>query len=233
VSEPKAQFDAYKDTYRSEVEKAISFVGGDLPFFTQAKARVLLELADDELGGANAVKALDVGCGPGETDAYLVGKLGELHGVDISEGVLEAARERNPGVTYTLYDGARLPIADGEFDLVFAICVVHHVPPARWRDFVTELARPVRPGGLLAVIEHNPLNPLTRLAVARCEFDEDAVLLRRHETERLQREAGLQPTASRYITFFPWRSSALAAVERRLGRVPLGAQYVAAARRPG
>jgi SAM-dependent methyltransferase len=233
VSEPKARFDAYKDTYRSEVEKAISFLGGDLPFFTQAKARVLLELADEELGGADAVKALDVGCGPGETDAYLVGELGELHGVDISEGVLEAARERNPGFTYTLYDGERLPFADGEFDLVFAICVVHHVPPARWRDFVTELTRVVRPGGLLALIEHNPLNPLTRLAVARCEFDDDAVLLRRRETERLQRQAGLEPAASRYITFFPWRSNALAAVERRLGRVPLGAQYVAAARRPG
>jgi SAM-dependent methyltransferase len=232
VSEPKAQFDAYKDTYRSEVEKAISFVGGDLPFFTQAKARVLLELADDELGRADAVKALDVGCGPGETDAYLAAKLGELHGTDISEGVLEAARKRNPGVTYTLYDGERLPFADGEFDLVFAICVVHHVPPAHWRDFVTELTRVVRPGGLLAVIEHNPFNPLTRLAVARCEFDDHAVLLRRRETERLQRGAGLRPTASRYITFFPWRSNALAAIERRLGRVPLGAQYVAAARRP-
>jgi SAM-dependent methyltransferase len=193
---------------------------------------VLLGLADRELGGAERVKALDVGCGPGETDAYLAGKLGALHGVDISEGVLGTARERNPGVTYTLYDGERLPFADGDFDLVFAICVVHHVPPGRWKSFVKELTRTVRPGGLLALIEHNPLNPLTRLAVARCEFDDDAVLLRRRETERLQREAGLQPTASRYITFFPWRSNALAAVEQRLGRVPLGAQYVAAGRRP-
>jgi SAM-dependent methyltransferase len=194
---------------------------------------VLLDLAERELGGATRVKALDVGCGPGETDAYLVGKLGALHGVDISEGVLMTARERNPDVTYTLYDGERLPLGDGDFDLVFAICVVHHVPPGRWKGFIAELTRVVRPGGLLALIEHNPLNPLTRLAVARCEFDDDAVLLRRGQAERLQRDAGLRPTTSRYITFFPWRSSMLAAVEQRLGRVPLGAQYVAAARRPG
>lgn len=214
------------------MEKSISFIGRDLSFFTQAKARVLLELAGRELGGAETVRALDVGCGPGETDAYLVDELGELHGVDISEGLLDTARDRNPGVTYMLYDGDRLPFDDRRFDLVFAICVVHHVPPTHWRRFVAELSRVLRPGGLLALIEHNPLNPLTRLAVARCEFDDDAVLLRRHETEQLQRDAGLQPSASRYITFFPWRSHALGALEQRLGRIPLGAQYVAVARRP-
>ena len=39
------------------------------------------------------------------------------------------------------------------------------------------MRRVVRPGGLLCIIEHNPFNPLTRLAVVRCEFDRDAVLL--------------------------------------------------------
>jgi hypothetical protein len=30
------------------------------------------------------------------------------------------------------------------------------------------LVRVVRPGGVAAIVEHNPLNPLTRLVVARC-----------------------------------------------------------------
>jgi SAM-dependent methyltransferase len=175
---------------------------------------------------------LDVGCGPGETDEWLVDELPDLQGVDISEGLLDAARERNPTVGYTRYDGVQLPFAGSTFDLVFAINVVHHVPSKRWRPFVVELSRVLHPGGLLALIEHNPLNPLTRLAVARCEFDDDVVLLRRREAERLQRSAGLRPIPARYITFFPWRSNTLAAVERRLGRVPFGAQYIVAGRRP-
>ena len=88
-----------------------------------------------------------------------------------------------------------------------------------------------RPGGVLAVIEHNPLNPLTRLAVSRCEFDDDAVLLGRRRTERLLRAARLElHPPSRYIAFFPWRNALLAKTERALRRIPLGAQYVVTGR---
>ena len=178
------------------------------------------------------MRALDVGCGPGETDSFLVGELGAIDGVDISEGVLEAARRRNPDVAYELYDGEHLPYEDGEFDLVFTICVIHHVPPDRWESFFAELARVVRPGGVLAVVEHNPLNPLTRLSVARCEFDDDAILLGRRRTERLIGAAGLKLRSSQYIVFFPWKSAALMKAEHTLRRVPLGAQYIVTGRRP-
>jgi hypothetical protein len=89
----------------------------------------------------------------------------------------------------------------------------------------------VRPGGVGGLAEHNPFNPLTRLAVHRCEFDEDAVLLTRRTADRLLRDAGLTPLAARYILFFPWENELLDRVEARLRRLPLGAQYVAAARR--
>jgi len=161
----------------------------------------------------------------------LAGELGAIDGVDISEGVLEAARLRNPSVSYRSYDGEHLPYEDKTFDLVFAICVLHHVPPPRWESFIAELARVTRPGGVLAVIEHNPLNPLTRLAVSRCEFDDDAVLLGRRRTERLLRAARLElHPPSRYIAFFPWRNALLAKTERALRRIPLGAQYVVTGR---
>jgi SAM-dependent methyltransferase len=227
------RFDEYRDTYRSEVEKSISFIGRDLTFFTEVKARVLVELVQRETGRAEDAHVLDVGCGPGETDTFLVGRFGSIEGVDISDGVIEAARARNPTVSYEVYDGDRLPYADGVFDLAFAMNVVHHVPPAHWETFTRELARVVRPNGLLALIEHNPFNPLTRLAVSRCEFDDDAVLLRRAQAEGLLRSVGLELASSRYILFFPWRSRALASVEDKLRHLPLGAQYVVAGRRRG
>jgi SAM-dependent methyltransferase len=227
----KQLFDSYKETYVDEVEKSIHFIGQDHDFFTRAKARHLLEIAAAELGDPAQLTVLDVGCGPGETDVHLVQHVRELHGVDVSAELVERAAQTNPAATYTAYDGDRLPYEDGRFDLAFAICVVHHVPPEQWAAFVTELSRVVRPGGVVAIAEHNPFNPLTRVAVNRCEFDEDAVLLSRRKATALQRRAGLTPVSSRYILFFPWEKPLLAQAEALLRRVPLGAQYIAVARR--
>ena len=83
----------------------------------------------------------------------------------------------------------------------------------------------------MAVFEHNPLNPLTRLVVARCEFDEGVQLLPTREVRDLLAEAGLQPIERRYILFFPWRASFLQRLEARLAALPLGAQHLTAARR--
>ncbi|HEY3541209.1 MAG TPA: class I SAM-dependent methyltransferase [Gaiellaceae bacterium] len=226
-----AKFDEYKDSYREEVERSISFAGADLDVFTQAKATALLRLVRRRLGDPGTVRALDVGCGAGETDRHLVSELREIHGVDVSPEILETARAENPSVTYSAYDGERLPYEDGEFDLAFAICVVHHVPPPQWPSFARELARVVRPGGLVTVIEHNPLNPLTRLAVARCAFDDDAVLLGAPRAARLLAEAGVDDVHSEYIVFHPFRRPALRELEHHLRRLPLGAQYVTAGRR--
>ena len=85
-----------------------------------------------------------------------------------------------------------------------------------------------RPGGLVAVFEHNPLNPLTRLVVRRCAFDEGVVLVRRRDLERLVASGG-RDVASRYLLFTPWKATW--ALERRLGGVPFGAQYVTYAAR--
>ncbi len=225
------RFDAYRHTYRTEVERSIAFVGQSLDFFTNAKARALIAVTERTLGDPAQVRALDIGCGPGETDRLLE-SFGDLHGVDISAELIEAARARNPHVTYRHYDGRALPYADAFFDFAFAICVLHHVSPVDRTDFMVEAARVVRPGGVIAVIEHNPWNPLTRLAVARCEFDEDAVLLRKKEAIDLLERAGLRLITQRFILFFPWRLPFLDALERGLRRLPLGAQYVVAGQRP-
>ena len=129
-------------------------------------------------------------------------------------------------MAYQAYDGVELPFESNTFDLSFAICVLHHVEPAQREAFTAEMARVVRPGGLVAVIEHNPLNPLTRLVTSRCAFDEGVVLVRRRRLERLMRGVRLRNTTSRYILFSPWRGDAVEWAERRLGRLPFGAQYI-------
>jgi ubiquinone/menaquinone biosynthesis C-methylase UbiE len=225
-------FDLYKNRYEREVQKSIGFVHQDLSFFTQAKVRHILDLAGRRLGDPAALDVLDVGCGAGVTDVSLTPRFRSLHGVDISEGLLDDARLANPGGTYCSYDGRQLPFLEARFDLTFAICVLHHVSPPQWQAFVQEMARVTRAGGLVAVFEHNPMNPLTRLAVSRCEFDEDAVLLGRRVTEKLLSGAGLGAAESRYILFFPWAVPFAERIEGAVKRLPLGAQYFVAAQKP-
>jgi SAM-dependent methyltransferase len=227
-----AGFDPHADSYRAAVQKSIDFIGQSHDFFTESKADWLLWLLRRHVGDPAGVTALDVGCGVGETDTYLAPVLAELHGVDISGESIALAAERNARVHYRTYDGRVLPYDDATFDLVFAISVVHHVPPEQWDAFAGELARVTAPGGIVTLIEHNPWNPLTRLAVSRCEFDDDAELLRCGHSCRLLAGASLLPVEQRFITFFPWRSRKLRSLERGLGRVPAGAQYLVAARKP-
>ena len=226
-------FDQYKDSYRDAVEESIAFAGGDADRYVGAKARLLTELAGRHLGTPSKLDVLDLGCGPGETDAFLEGAFGALHGVDLSAALVERAAERNPWASYSAYEeGDQLPYGDATFDLSFAICVFHHVPAEERLDLVAEMRRVTRPGGLVAIFEHNPLNPLTRRAVRDCAFDDDAVLLPRGEARRLIEGSGMRPIESPFIIFFPRRGERRDRIERRLGWLPLGAQYYVAGRRP-
>jgi SAM-dependent methyltransferase len=220
-------FDAYHDGYREAVEQSIDFAGTGLDFFTRAKTRELLELALRRVGNPNQLAFLDVGCGPGETDRFLKGRIGSLTGVDVAPGFVERARERNRWAEYRCSrPGEPIPCQAETFDVSFAISVFHHVAPRERLALVAEMARVTKPGGLVAVFEHNPRNPLTRRAVARCEFDEDAELLARGTVATLMRQARLEAVESSFIIYFTRQSARLRVLERRLRRVPFGAQYV-------
>jgi hypothetical protein len=82
-----------------------------------------------------------------------------------------------------------------------------------------------RPDGLVMILEHNPLNPVSRYIVSRCPFDQDAVLLRRAAGARLLAGAGLRRGGHGYIAFWPRRSALIERIEQRIGWVPAGAQY--------
>jgi SAM-dependent methyltransferase len=225
-------FDRYTDSYHDAVEESIAFAGGDVDRYVGAKARMLVDLSRRRLGDPAALTALDVGCGPGETDVFLKGAFAELHGVDLSAPMARRAAERNPWAAYSSYERREpLPHDDRSFDVSFAICVFHHVPPAERSTLIGEMGRVTRPGGLVAIFEHNPWNPLTRRAVRDCPFDDDAVLLSRPEARRLASAAGFEQVESRFIIFFPREGRRRRSIEERLGWLPLGAQFYVAGRR--
>jgi SAM-dependent methyltransferase len=224
-------FNAYADTYGDEVTHSIAFSRQHRDFFTRRKADQLLEVSERLLGDPASLTAVDIGCGVGSTDSHLAGRFGALHGVDTACDAVKRAADNNPTVQYQSYDGRVLPFDNSSIDLAFAINVVHHVPPPERSGFTSELHRILRPDGLAVVIEHNPFNPLTRLAVGRCEFDKGTVLLTPSSLARLLARAGLKAVEHRYIIFTTSDRPQVHALERSLGWLPFGAQHYVAARR--
>lgn len=224
-------FDAEQATYSKTVNEALSFSGLDVDFFTRVKADYILDIARSQFEDVRSLKLIDIGCGVGNFHPLLAPQLGKVTGVDISPASIERARSANPGVDYATYDGRRLPQDDSTFDIAIAVCVMHHVPPADWPNFASEMFRVLKPGGFAICFEHNPLNPVARRVVDRCPFDDDAVLLRSVETVNLLKLAGFDDAKARFILTVPAFNSALRSLDRLFSRVPLGAQYYAIARK--
>lgn len=226
-------FNEYAETYEQAVQESLPGRHANVELFARTKAAHLTALVERRLGRASERRVLDVGCGVGITDRFLADRFGSVEGVDTAEGLVAAASKANPGVAYRSYDGSRLPYEDDSFDVTFAICVLHHVKPASREQVAAEMRRVTRPGGIVAIFEHNPLNPLTRRAVRNCEFDVGVVLLRIQQAAELLRRSGLAVVERRFITFLPFAGRASMVVESALRRLPLGAQYYVAGTKLG
>ncbi len=227
-----AEFDAHAAGYQQAVDRSIAFTGRDSAFFARRKARLLGRIAAAHGRPLAASRVLDAGCGTGTFARALAGQVAELTGVDVSEEMLAEARRLVPAARFVGYDGARLPFPDGAFDLAVAVCVLHHVPPAQRPGFVAELLRVVTPGGLVAVLEHNPFNPLTRRAVDRCPLDEGVELVSAGAVADLLHGAGGRVVRRDHIFFSPFGGPVGDAVDRWCRRIPLGAQHLVLAETP-
>jgi ubiquinone/menaquinone biosynthesis C-methylase UbiE len=108
----------------------------------------------------------DVGCGNGAYLAELArrGFAGRVLGLDLSPGMLAAARDRlsavggpalSPvdglgAVALIAADATALPLPDGVADLTLAMHMLYHVPDPS--QAVRELRRVTRPGGRVAIV---------------------------------------------------------------------------------
>ena len=170
---------------------------------------------------------LDLASGTGDFSA-LVGRRypgARAVAVDLTERMLRLARQR--GVERSVCgDAGALPFADGSFDFVTSVCVLHHVHGEDRPLLVEEIRRVMSPMGLCCIIEHNPWNPVTQMIVKRCPVDADAELITARETSRLLRSSGLMLLRSDYFLYLPESLfHVFGAVERVFSRLPLGGQY--------
>jgi len=226
------EFDQYAVSYDGVVNEALGFTRLKVDAFVEAKAEHILRSLQGHFGRSQELAVLDLGCGIGNYHDYFRGRFRRLVGADVSQSCVDQARRLRPDVEYIAYDGVTLPLEAGSFDMVYAICVLHHVPRATWSGFISEMRRMLRPGGLALIYEHNPYNPLTMKVVNSCPFDADAVLVKPAIARTLLKDAGFaQVTTRSILTFPPLKlpviATALERADRLVGRLPFGTQYCA------
>jgi SAM-dependent methyltransferase len=128
----------------------------------------LVQQADPKPGQ----RLLDVGCGTG-TLALMAKEAApdaEVIGLDADPEILERARAKaeEAGVAIGLDEGlsTKLPYEDQSFDLVVSTLFFHHLTGADKRRTASEIARVLKRGGALHVVDYGrPPDPLMRAAI--------------------------------------------------------------------
>lgn len=94
----------------------------------------------------------DMGCGNGLYLGELARRAhrGPCGGMDLSPGMLPAARSRSPRATLLVGDAEALPVQAAAVDVVLAMHMLYHVPD-RARA-IAEMRRVLRPGGVALAV---------------------------------------------------------------------------------
>lgn len=225
------EFDRLAPEYKELLDDSVrEYFAPGSEFFLTRKIDMLLEFAACERVDTRQATWLDVGCGKGDLLRAAQPHFARALGCDVSLGMIAECRDLE--VVHQA-DPLRLPFEDRSVDWATAVCIFHHITPPERAPLIADIYRVLRPGGVFAIIEHNPFNPAVQLIVRRTPVDENAQLLTARTARRLIQEASLQAVATRYFLYVPQRIYGWAApVERALDRVPLGGQYVVFGRKP-
>lgn len=110
----------------------------------------MMELLDARIASTDTI--VEIGCGVGRITRPLADRGEQVVAVDVSEQMLEAAKQLNPGldnVEWVLGDGESLaPIGTSSADVCHSFVVFQHVPDPRVTlGYVREMGRVLRPGG--------------------------------------------------------------------------------------
>jgi len=121
-------------------------------FFDTGRAVVDDMLSALHISPRREWKVLEIGCGLGRLTRRLAALAPDTIGVDVSPAMVEKARRLTPSIRYDVVSGVNLAaFADSTFDLVFSFIVFQHLPSAQLTlNYVSEMARVLKPGGLVA-----------------------------------------------------------------------------------
>ncbi len=228
----QAHFDQFAETYDSNLEQALSISGEDGHYFARRRITYLaLCLRQLRLQPSTV---MDYGCGTGSSSELFRQwpTVESFVGIDVSPRSIDVARSQFGSARCRFAILAEYQPCE-KMDLVYCNGVFHHIPPDERRGALNYIYRSLHPGGVLALWENNPWNPGTRLVMARCVFDRDAIPLRPVEAIHLIQSAGFEVLRKDFLFIFPRPLGWLRRIEPLVSKLPLGAQYQVLCRKTG
>jgi ubiquinone/menaquinone biosynthesis C-methylase UbiE len=135
------------DRYEAQVEALFGGAAGAM----RRRALSLLARAWRERDHRGAA-VVDLACGAGAflSDLAAAFPRARLIGADLSPAYLEAARRAVPGAVFVQAKAEQLPFADASLDALTSVYLFHELPPKVRAMVAAEIARVLKPGGLLA-----------------------------------------------------------------------------------
>jgi SAM-dependent methyltransferase len=137
-------------------DSAVAYERDFVPAMMAQWPTVLADIA----GIRDGDRVLDVACGTGifaRHAAERAGSSGQVTGLDLNEGMLAVARRLRPELEWRQGDAAKLPFADGAFDVAASQMAFMFFPDPV--AALREMWRVLAPGGRLAVLVCGPMGP--------------------------------------------------------------------------
>jgi ubiquinone/menaquinone biosynthesis C-methylase UbiE len=129
-------------------------------FLTLGRERAMRRMTVDLARLQAGEKVLEVGCGTGAVSIVAkerVGASGQVHGIDPAPQMIAAARNkvarRELAIDFQVGLIEQLAFPDDSFDVVLSSLMMHHLPADLKRQGLAEIARILKPGGRLLIVD--------------------------------------------------------------------------------
>jgi ubiquinone/menaquinone biosynthesis C-methylase UbiE len=124
---------------------------------------------------------LDIACGEGYgSDILKKAGASEVYGADLDNKIIADARVKYPDINFIVSEATRTPFEKDFFDIIISFETWHHLD--KFEDFVPEMARILKPSGLLIlsvpnekIIYLNPFHKNFLTEFYRFDFSKDKI----------------------------------------------------------
>jgi len=164
---------------------------------TLGKERALRQMSVELAGVKPGDHVLEVGCGTGSLSLAAkaqAGRSGAVHGIDAAPEMIEVARRKaarlGADVDFKVGLIQDIPFSRAQFDVVLCSFMIFHMPDDVRREGFREIARVLKPGGQVVIIDSASPDQLPQRSLSRWLASSTA----QHSLEELRpmmREAGL------------------------------------------
>lgn len=225
-----AEFDEYARNYHKQMDHRFrKIIDPTENYFVELKAKFLHDFikSADDLEPLE-LNILEVGCGLGDYVKILHNEQMKVIGLDLSFEMIKYAKINTSKTRPPLLqaDGNFIPFKNNCFDIVFSICVFHHINSSCLNQVIGEISRVCKRGGKFILFEHNPMNLITQFVVRTTPIDRNAKLLDLSIIHQILAQNNFSVIKKGYLLFGPRQIDQFITENLpQIQRLPLGGQY--------